>query len=295
MKRYLLLLALTFSLSAFAETKHHFGWHGAPYDPTLKQFVHNPKYSTANVPDDYDLSGCMPGFTALPAAKNMPAIYDQGQEGSCTANAGIAVDEFIWHQTNAAFIGGSRQLQYTLSLIHDGNFPQDAGSTTSTVLWVLQNQGVGLESAFPYSTKLGTKPSAALLNNAATRKTLHAYAVDNTDHISIKVAISKGLPVIYGGYVYQSIETLNSSSYFNPPHKGSPIGGHERVICGYSSKLAHKVGSKTITGWYWVRNSWSTTWGMSGYCWEPAVDIENGKINEDFAVVDEVTQTSSAQ
>lgn len=282
-----------FVVNLTAGPPHHFGWTSNPHHAKgLTQFVHSPKFSTAPTPDIVDLSGFMPieGKVDTPLAVHMPAIYDQGQEGSCTANAGTGADEFIWHKTFGVFIGGSRQGLYACSLMHDGNWPNDSGSMTATVVWVLQNQGMGLEEVYPYSRPLGTPFPDLFLQDAGTRLVTHAYDVDSTDHVSIQVALASGLPVMFGGFVYESIEQLNSSDYFNSPHNGQPLGGHERLIVGYNRTLTHKYGifGRTYTGFYWVRNSWGTQWGCQGYCWEPMSEIENPQINEDFAVVDVV-------
>ena len=284
MKSILVLLALIATLAA---EPHSFGWKSNPtHAKGLTQFVHHPAYDTSALPPVVDLSGVMPSVSA-PLAANMPAVYDQGQEGSCTANAGTAAIEFRWHTMHGVFIQASRQGLYLSELLHDGNWPQDAGSMTTTVLWVLANQGIGRETLCPYSWPLQKKPTPAYYKDAKTHLAIHAYDVDNSDHVSIRVAISKGLPVMFGGYVYQSIETLNSSNYVNSLASGKPLGGHERLICGYDNtkKVTYSNG-KVVIGFYWVRNSWGDSWGYEGYSWEPMRDIENPRINEDFAVLD---------
>lgn len=295
MKRLLLFLsAIVLAAPSFAAppAHHHYGWVSNPHHARgLTQFVHHPKFSLAPTPDVLDLSGCMPdsGTVSAPLAVHMPAIYDQGQEGSCTANAGTAAMEFIWHKTLGTFITGSRQGLYSCELTHDGNWPNDSGSYTGTVVWVLQNQGQGGEQLFPYNTPLSTPLPDFYVSDAATHKAVHGYDVDSTDHVSIQTAIAAGLPVLFGGYVYESLEELNAQSYFNAPNNGSPIGGHERLIVGYNRTLTHTYPNGTVvTGFYWVRNSWGTGWGRQGYCWEPMSEIENPQINEDFAVIDVV-------
>lgn len=293
MKRFLLFLsAVVLATSAIAAPPlHKYGWRSNPHHAKgLTQFIHSPKFTSAPTPDIVDLSGCMPdsGTVSAPLAVHMPAIYDQGQEGSCTANAGTAAMEFLWHKTFGTFLAGSRQGLYSCELTHDGNWPNDSGSYTATVVWVLQNQGQGGEQLFPYNTPLSMPLPDFYVADAANHRVIHAYDVDSTDHVSIQVALASGLPVMFGGYVYQSIETLTSSDYFNAPNDGSPIGGHERLIVGYNRTLTHKYGifGKTYTGFYWVRNSWGEGWGFQGYSFEPMAEIENPQINEDFAVVD---------
>lgn len=287
LSKLFLTLIIVFNLTAsFAADNYKFGWKSNPkHNIGLKQFVHNPKYSAQNLPDAVDLSGVMPNGVK-PNPCFMPPVYDQKDIGSCTANAGTAAFEFLLRKQLNITTPLSRLGLYTCSLMHDGNWPQDAGSYTSTVVWVLKNQGEGTESCFPYSKPFGTRLPSCYLPDAKKRLVINAYDVNSTDHVSIKVALAKGYPVMYGGYVYSAIQNLNSSNYFNPPRSGRPIGGHERLIVGYDSKLTHVFNGKTYTGFYWVRNSWGTSWGYKGYSWEPASEIENPAINEDFAVID---------
>lgn len=278
---HLLTLSAVVALSANlpAQEAHHLtGWKSNPHHAAkLKQFVHHPEFAATIVPDRVDISG------------EMPRVYDQGNEGSCVANSAVAAFEHQWKIQHNAFAGLSRQGLYRDLLIHDGNYPQDAGSYTSSALWVFSNKGVGLESSYPYVVGSWTKtPSKVYTTQAATYKSVTAYDVDSTDHISIMKALAKDKPVMFGGYVYAAIESLTKTNYFNPPPKGKPIGGHERVIVGYDRKLTHVFSGKTYTGFYWVRNSWGPDWGSNGHSWEPMSVIEDPRINEDFAVIDTV-------
>lgn len=284
MKTLSILLIATLAASA----QHSTGWKSDPHHASgLRQFVHAPLYSVAGLPAAVDLSGVMPGGPAAPLAVHNPPIYDQGQEGSCTANAATRCIEFAWHQKHGSFIGASRQGLYTCELIHDANWPEDYGSYTSTALWVLQTQGIGRESLFPYNISFSSQPTKSYLADALDHQAVHAYDVDSTDHVSIRVALAKGFPVMFGGSVYPSIESLTATDCFNRPHTGRSIGGHERVILGYNKTLRHTYpNGVTRTGFYWVANSWGEGWGFRGYCWEPMPEIENPRLNGDFAVVD---------
>lgn len=284
----LILTALTWISLAQAQ-QFKLGWKSDPnHSRKLRQFVHAPGMKAVVLPDAVDLSGVMPGGPAAPLAGHAVKAYDQEDEGSCTANAGCAAFEFLWHKMTGSFVPASRQGLYICELMHDGNWPHDYGSYTSTIVWVLRAQGVGQEKLLPYSSLLSTKPSAAYYADAAKRPVIDAFDVDSTDGISIRKALASGLPVIFGGYVFPSIQKMNRFSYFNPPHSGRPLGGHERLIMGYDRKLQRVVNGKTITGWYWVLNSWGTGWGLKGYCWEPMTEIENPRLNEDFAVLVEI-------
>ena len=277
----ILLYLLPLSGLCVAPQPHHkLGWKSDPQHAKHvgRQFVHHAAFATPIKPNT-DLGALL------------PPVYDQGNEGSCVANASLAAFESQWFRQHGAFFGGSRQGLYRDLLIHDGSFPRDNGSYTATAVWVLINKGVGLELSYPYYAGYWAKaPPAKYLAEAATYRLVRSYDVDNTDHVSIRKALSAGFPVVFGGSIYQSLEDLTARDYFNAPAKGKSLGGHERVIIGHDDNLTHTSPSgRTIKGFYWVRNSWGTGWGKGGCCWEPMSEIENPQRNGDCAVL-EVTK-----
>ena len=260
MKKFLITLLTIFSITGFADD-HKMGWKSNPvHSKGLMQFVHTGLKASTIKP-----------VTDLTA--QLPPVYDQGQEGSCTANAGLGCFEHAYYLVHKSFLGGSRQGLYVCELIHDGSFPQDAGSSTTSILWVLQNQGVGLEKTFPYVEHPVNLPKNYLAD-AGKHKLLQAYDVDNTDGQSIRIALSNGYCVVFGGYVYNDIMTLKAP-FILPCPKGRPVGGHEMLIVGHDD-------SKKL---YRVRNSWGTGWADKGYFWIKYADMHNSRIYEDFAAM----------
>lgn len=251
-------------LVSFSADKHTFGWKSAPAGKTIRKSMIHLKMD-APIKAQTDLSA------------GMPPVYDQGQLGSCTANAGMAAFEYEWKRQHGDFLGGSRLGLYQDELRHDGNYPQDAGSYTSTVVWVFQHKGIGLEKCWGYDiTKLAKKAPACYTKEAKGFRLVEAYDVDGNDGKSIRLALSNGYPVMFGCYVYQGIDNLPSSNILPMPKKGErPIGGHELLIVGHDDN----------TGLYKLRNSWSEKYGEGGYLFAPKAYVENPRISEDFAVV----------
>ncbi len=272
MKLHHLILAglLAFS-SAFGGNKtpvhgYPLGWVPDAPGQIKAQFSARPEFDAINIAPKSDLSAGMPG------------VYDQGALGSCTGNGNLSVFEYAWKKQTGAFMQGSRLGLYYDERAIDGTIRQDAGSQISTGIKVLTGTGVGLESAWPYNiAKFTTKPPAAYYTGAQGYQLLKAYNLDNTDHSSIRVALSQGYPVVFGCYVYNAIEHLTPAHYVLPmPLKGEgPIGGHCMVIVGHDDVL--KV--------YLVRNSWGTGYAHGGYLLIPYAYLESGKIADDFWVI----------
>lgn len=257
----LIIFALLSQLSA--ETVKKFGWKSNPtHSRGLTQFSKYPKKATP-----------LPASASVESL--MPPIYDQGDIGSCTANAGAAALDAKWKQQHGSFSFPSRLDLYQNSLKHDGNFPKDFGSYTSTVVWVLINKGVAQESKWKYVTNnLGINPPRTA---RAPWKTLKAYDVDNTDGgVSIKRAIVAKLPVMFGAYVYQQIFNVTKANPVIANPSGRPVGGHEMLIVGYDDSKQQ----------YRIRNSWGTGWGDNGYSFISYSYIHNPRVTEDLAAIE---------
>lgn len=277
MKIYALFVLLACGSMFAADTPvvRKMGWKSSPtHMKGMRQFANKDGYDPKNLPDKVSL------------APLMPDAYDQGSEGSCVANASLAAFELQWKRQNGEFLLGSRQGIYRDLLIHDGSYPEDAGSYTSSAVWVLKNKGVGLEKCYPYREgSFKTPPKECYAGHALQHVAVAAYDVDSTDGVSIRVALAQGYPVVYGGYIYQNIYALDYNNFVLPMPKGKPIGGHEEVIVGYDSTMewTYPDGRK-IKGFYLIQNSWGKSFGRNGRYWAPMKYIENPRYNNDFAV-----------
>lgn len=222
----------------------------------------------------------------------MPPVYDQLNIGSCTANAGCGAFDYKWKIQNGSFCYPSRLDLYQNELKHDKTWPNDSGSYTSSIVWVLKNQGVTLDRLWSYKPQnLAVDPPACAVKRRPDYMVLTAYDIPNDDNgYAIKYAISqKKLPVLTGGYVFQNIfspikDKATGQWYVGMP-KGNPVGGHEICIVGYADDLV----IAGIKGWARVRNSWGTAWGDKGYCYFPQAYLFNPKYFEDNAAL-EVTK-----
>jgi C1A family cysteine protease len=276
-----LTFCLGFALLASAQTapdNNVKGWKSNPrHGKGLLQIAKHQDYKAASLPSKADLSAAM------------PPVYDQGQIGSCTANAGSGAFDYQWSVQHKAFAYPSRLDLYQNELRHDGNFPQDAGSYTATILWVLTNQGVCTEKCWPYNTSLLASPSpSCAVAQRPQYMAVKAYDVPNNDGgFAVRQCIANiGIPVLTGGYVFNSIQspkrdTKTGQWYVSMP-SGKPIGGHEILIVGYDDNLTI-AGRK---GWVRVRNSWGTGWADKGYAWFPQAYLFNPKYFEDNGAIE---------
>ena len=216
---------------------------------------------------------------ALPSSymiKDGTPVEDQGQLGSCTANAGDNASKIRSYTATGSYFNGSRMQLYQCALLKDGNPMQDVGSSLSTMAWVLGNRGVAPESEFPYTAELGTPVPQNVLNDALKDKTTQATRLDasdeNTTISNIKAAIAPNsvippdYPVMYGYTVFESFFNTGSDGNMPAP-SGGVAGGHANCFIGYDDNhTGNYDGSK---GAFYSKNSWGASFGAGGYWWMP--------------------------
>jgi C1A family cysteine protease len=198
----------------------------------------------------------LPVFTDLRV--KMPPIYNQGDLGSCTANALCAVIG-----CDSPEIIGSRLFLYYNERKLENDIPDDVGATLSDGIKCLQIYGICQETLWTYDiSKFAVKPSDACYTQSGLHKVLKANNIQN-DLISMKTSLANGLPFVVGIMIYESFESdkVTSSGIVPMPNIETEqlFGGHAVVCVGYND---------TKQMWL-MRNSWGTEWGLNGYFYLP--------------------------
>lgn len=198
----------------------------------------------AKLPPSVDLRG------------RMPPVYDQGQLGSCTANAiGAAVQ---YH--NQGYMP-SRLFIYWNERVSDGDPAQDSGSTIRTGIKVTASLGACPEPVWPYDiAQFAVKPPPRAFNQAAPDLITQYLSVPDVP--GVKFSLAGGDPVAIGIVVYPSFMSDAVAASGVVPMPGStekPEGGHAVLVVGYDDAKSALL----------VRNSWGAGWGQGGYFWLP--------------------------
>lgn len=204
----------------------------------------------------------LPASLSLRNNPCMPPVYDQGQLGSCTANAIAAAYEWELRAQAEDFMPSRLWIYYQERLI-EGTVSQDAGAEIRDGLKVTA-AGVCPESDWPYdiSTFTGPPPAAATADAAKSRD-LAYYSLSTGPGMPLRACLAAGFPFVFGFSVPTAFESLTAASPYLPlPGPNDQfVGGHAVCAVGYDWTC-----TRFPTPVFEVRNSWGDGWGDAGYC-----------------------------
>jgi C1A family cysteine protease len=205
-------------------------------------------------------------ITPLPSSidlsSKMPAVGNQGSEGSCVAWAtayamrGYEAREDVWSaiapQTTSPAYNFSPSFVY--NQINGG---RDGGSAVPAALSLMVTKGAATLADMPYvAGKYTTQPSAAALLDATHYKLSSYGSIAPTDLTTMKTQLAAGIPVVLGIKIYNNFFSLGNNAVYTAI-SGAYQGGHAVTVVGYNN----------AKGAVEIINSWGPYWGTAGYGW----------------------------
>ena len=247
-------------ISLLTNSTKKYGWKRDNHD--CRDFVHifDVKFET-----NVDLSPLGP-----------KEIYNQGNLGSCTANAIAYAYEFDeYKQKEEIKFIPSRLFIYYNDREIEGTVNEDSGAAIRDGVKSINKIGVCPETDWPYNISQFTqKPKYECYEIAKEHRSLQYKRVEQKID-QLKSALSNGFPIVFGFVVYESFEseeTTKTGIVTMPEKRESILGGHAVCIIGYDDNK----------GTFKVRNSWGEKWGDKGYCYFPYKYILNSNLASDF-------------
>jgi len=237
---------------------------------------------TRDLPDQRDHLFAAPraNLLMLPPSADLrgqcPPVYDQGQLGSCTANAiGAAIEFDQMKQKLKTVFPPSRLFIYYNERDMEGTVDSDSGGQIRDGVKSVAQLGDVPESEWPYDIgKFAEKPPAKCYADARKYKVVSYQRVLQTAS-QMKGCLASGFPFVFGFTVYSSFEgpEVAKTGLVHMPLQGEKtLGGHAVMAVGYDDA------SQT----FWVRNSWGPAWGISGYFKMPYAYLLDPNLASDF-------------
>ncbi|MDO9711335.1 C1 family peptidase [Paracraurococcus lichenis] len=241
-----------------------YGWR--PDLPDIRDhFYSAPLHALGTLPSKVDLRPHCP-----------KEVYDQGQLGSCTANAIAAAVQFdrMKQQLTPDFIP-SRLFIYYNERVIEGTVGEDSGAYIRDGIKSVNRQGVCPETEWTYNiSRFTEKPSEGCYTDALkTRATSYSRLVRSLTQM--KGCLASGFPFVFGFTVYESFESheVAKTGVVPMPSTGEKVlGGHAVLAVGYDDASSR----------FLVRNSWGPGWGMDGYFTMPYAYLTDGNLSDDF-------------
>jgi C1A family cysteine protease len=233
--------------------------------------------------DPRDHHRAIPSVAKLPPVLDLrhicPPIYDQGQLGSCTANAIAAALEIDLRRAQRPQWMPSRLFIYYNERVRMNTAATDAGGRLREGLKSIAQLGVCPEALWSYDeAKVAARPDDACY--ADGRRNLGgAYARIPQTSEALEQVLYRGRPVLFGFTVHGGFESqrmAQSGCLRMPAPREKHLGGHAVLCVGYDRPNQR----------FLIRNSWGLDWGLAGYFWMPYAYLCRADLAQDLWTVE---------
>ena len=250
-------------------------WYGWKKDVHDKRDLYKLVRVPATLPDKVDLR------------QGLPAPYNQGELGSCTANAIAAAIQFDLLKQKLPVWMPSRLFIYWNERDMEGTINEDSGAQIRDGVKSINTLGVCPEETttdaaanaiWPYDVaQFAVKPPQPCYDEADENIALKYERVPQVAS-ALQAMLAQGYPVVFGFTVYESFESQEvaaSGVVSMPGTNEQSVGGHAVLLCGYDA----------TTKMFLVRNSWGD-WGQGGYFWMPFAYVCDPFLANDFWTIE---------
>ncbi|HVO32856.1 MAG TPA: C1 family peptidase [Elusimicrobiota bacterium] len=233
-----------------------------------------------DIPDhrDFLFSARRAAPVRLPSTVDLRAtcspIENQGQLGSCTANALAGALEFLEDKDRAPFEDVSRLFIYYNERVVEHTVKTDSGAMLRDGIKTLARDGVCSEALWPYViSRFAAKPTPRCYADG------RAHTITSYERLltlnDMRACLAAGFPFVFGFTVYESFESpqvARAGVMPMPQASERAIGGHAVMAAGYDDAQQQLI----------CRNSWGTAWGLKGYFLMPYAYVEDRNLSDDF-------------
>ena len=199
----------------------------------------------------------------------MSPVYDQGELGSCSANAITSAVEY-----DISGFRGSRLFLYYNEKLIENDVAHDSGALLSDGITALLQYGICEEKFYPYSAdNFKSPPSKEAYTNGLLYRGITVKKLQNDMNI-FKNCLVSGYPFVISIFIYKSFEgsVAATTGFIQMPKADEEnLGGHAILICGYDDGLQCWIG----------QNSWGAKWGDNGYFYLPYIYLLDSSLSSE--------------
>ena len=212
--------------------------------------------------------------TKVDLSKTCSHVENQGQLGSCTANALVGNLEFLEKKAGRKATNLSRLFIYYNERAMEGTINDDAGAVIRDGVKSLVKLGVCSESSWPYKIeKFTQKPPDKCYKTASDHQVTSYHRIISLQQI--RECLAEGYPFVFGFSVYEAFESeeVARTGKLDLPKPGEKqLGGHAVMAVGYDDSSKRAL----------IRNSWGRSGGIKGYFTMPDDYISDDNLADDF-------------
>lgn len=207
--------------------------------------------------------GALPPLKLPPAVslkESMPSVLDQGNVGSCAANA---MANLLRFKLKTDEVPSRLYLYYNARVFIDKSPPaEDSGTTIRSICNATKKYLTCAESAYEYTNEFKRMPHHSAYTAPKLLKTITYMPVSKSPD-AVKSTLLAGNPIICGVQLYSSFMTEEVGTTglvpMPDPSVDTLVGGHAVLVTGYDST------NELVE----VMNSWGANWGQKGFCYFP--------------------------
>lgn len=234
-----------------------------------------------DLPDNRDKTYLSSGFRTLPSVVDLrefcSPIENQGELGSCTANAIVGALEFIGIKAGDELTNLSRLFVYYNERVYIHTVKEDSGAMIRDGIKSLVKKGVCTEDSWNYDiSKFTVKPSLTAYKEAADHKIALYQRLNGLRQM--RACLATGYPFVFGFTVYDSFgsKKVSDTGIVPMPTKEERVrGGHAVLAVGYDDN-EHM---------FLVKNSWGEDWGIKGYFKMPYEYLDDRNLSDDMWMI----------
>jgi C1A family cysteine protease len=207
-----------------------------------------------DLPDhrDFLYAALRPAGVRLPKSvdlrPNMSPVENQGQLGSCTANALAGALEFLEVKSGQPLVDLSRLFIYYNERAIEHTISSDSGAMIRDGIKTLASLGVCPEKEWPYVITTFTKKPSAVCYTDAKKHTISSY--HRIASLSeMRACLAEGYPFVFGFSVYESFESptvARTGVVALPKPRERQLGGHAVCAVGYDDKAKPLAGAQLV-------------------------------------------------